>query len=106
MKEFKIIGLGCVNYILYVEDNILHIKAKKEENSWGKHSTYKILKSDVNLINSTLDTVEFISNNTNSIKFSVGYQENSLIFYLIQVKNNLHKNILEFKAILKDRKEF
>lgn len=106
-KEFNLKGLGELEYILYVEGSILHIKAKKVCNSWGKHSTYKVLKKDIKLINSVLDTIEFISNNKDDSQlFSICYQKNSLIFYLHQVKNNLNKNLLEFKATLVDRKEF
>lgn len=106
MKEFKINGLGELNYNLYVDGSILHIKAKKANNIYGKYSTYKVLKKDIKLINSVLDTIEFISNNTDSQLFSIGYQKNNLIFYLVQVKDNLNKNLLEFRATLIDRKEF
>lgn len=99
-REFKITGLGEVQYILYVENNILHIKAKKE---YEKHSTYRVLKGDIKHILSALDTIEYV--NGDSQKFNIGYQDKNIIFYLIQEKYNLHKNILEFKATLIDRKE-
>lgn len=105
-KEFNLKGLSGVIYNLYVDGSILHIKAKKTSNIYGKYSTYKVLKKDIKLINSVLDTIEFISNGSDSQVFSIGYQKNSLIFYLVQVKNNLNKNLLEFKATLIDRKEF
>lgn len=104
-REFKINGLGGLEYVICLENNLLHIKVKNS-NGYGKHSIYKVLKGDVKLINSSLDTIEYISNNTESQKFNIGYIDKNIIFYLIQLNNNLNKNILEFKATLIDRVEF
>lgn len=104
MKNEFLIKREDIDYSISLKDGILKITGLK--NKWIKISTYKVLKKDVKPILSALDTIEYIvSDERSTQKFFIAYDKNSIIFYLYQVNSNIYKNIVEFKAVLLDKKE-
>lgn len=105
-KEFNLKSIG-MEYSFILENTFLIKKVFNKNINKTIISKYKILKKDVKIINSVLDTIEFITADINISKqaFFIGVGKNSMIFYLTQVENNIHKNMLEFKAILVEKQE-